>query len=212
MKLTEEKIMKILLFLICLLSPFISHAELESIYDSENWIELSKIYVTKNSPSHDSPKYLVMWMNTYSQTIYPVAINYPFPGDWSGQDRWMERYGWAGKSYPDNEWVTVSVADRVPENAKAIFLTGRLIVSNGHIAQTGNMTVTFRRKGETREFAYQHQACICNVPECARSCLAVWVPLNEDKEFEFKWTRSTFGQWPEHPAYGMSLSLNAWGE
>ena len=35
---------------------------------------------------------------------------------------------------------------------------------------------------------------------------------NEDKEFKFKWTRSTFGQWPENPAYGMSLSLNAWGE
>lgn len=204
--------MRKLLSVLSILFAFYLHSELENIYNHNDWIEISKIHVTRNSPSQDAWKYLVMWMNTYSQSIYPVSVNYPFPGDWSDLDRWMERYGWVGKSYPDNEWITVSVADRVPETAKVIFLTGRLIVSNGTIAQTGNMTIAFRRKGETQEFRYQHQTCICKVPECSRSCVAVWIPLNEDREFEFKWNRSSFGQWPENPAYGMSFSLNAWGE
>ena len=204
--------MKVLSIVVFLLSIFSAYAEIESVYNPNDWIEISKIHVTKKSPSQDSSEHLVMWMNTFSQTIYPVAKNYPYPGDWSGYDRWMERYGWTYRHYPDNEWITVSVSDRVPESAKTIFLTGIMIVSNGHIAQTGNMTLSFRRKGEEKDFAYQHQTCICKVPECARSCIAVWVPLNEDKEFEFKWTRSTFGPWPSHPSYGMSLSLNAWGE
>lgn len=194
------------------LSSCCLYSQLNNIYNPDDWIEISKIHVTKNSPSQDSYEHLVMWMNTYSQPLYPVSINYPFPGDWSEHDKWMERYGWVGKSYPDNEWITVSVADRVPDRAKAIFLTGRLIVSNGSKPVTGNMTLAFRRKGETKEFRYQHQACICNSPENARSGVAVWVPLDKNKEFEFKWTRSTFSQWPEQPAYGMNLSLNAWGE
>lgn len=201
--------MKILLCLMNLLFLCSVQGEIDNVYHPNDWIELSKVYVSKQSPTQE---YRVLWMNTYSQALYPVSINYPFPGDWSEEDRWMERYQWMGKSYPDNEWITASVADRVPENAKAIFLVGRLIVSNGHVAQTGSMTLAFRRKGESREFQPPHQACVCSVPECARSGVSVWVPLDENKEFEFKWTRSSFGPWPENPAYGMSLSLNAWAE
>lgn len=181
----------------------------ENIYNPDEWIELTKIHITKNSPVQD---YRVLWMNTYSQYLYPCAKNYPYAGDWSAEDRWMERYGWIKKPYPDNEWITISVADRVPENAKSIYLTGILIVSSGNSPQVGNMTVSFRRKGETKDYRHSHQSCICGSPEYSRSGVSVWVPLNEDKEFEFKWVRSTFGSYPDFPAYGMSIFLNGWGE
>lgn len=197
----------VLLFTLCFITLFCS--DLPTPYSSDKWIECDKIYVTRQSPKQE---WLVMWMNTFSQPLYPVSDNYPFPGDWTEADRWMERYDWAGKSYPDDEWITVNVSDRVPEGTKAVFLTGILIVSYGATDIPANMTVKFRRKGETEEYKYIHQACITKAPECARSGISVWIPLDENGEFEFKWNRSTYGQWPEYPAYGMCLGLNAFAK
>jgi len=199
----KKTILSLMLFTNCI------QAELNNVYNEENWIELNKIHVTKNSPTQE---YRVLWMNTYSQELYPVVENYPFPGDWSEEDRWMERYGWMGHSYPHNEWITVSVADRVPESAKSIYLTGLLIISCGSQPESPDMTIKFRRKGETKEGRYTHQAHYCTHPGSVRSPMSLWVPLNEDREFEFKWTRSTYGQWPTNAAYGIALFMNAWGE
>lgn len=184
---------------------------LDSVYNSDNWIELKKIYVTKNSPTQE---YRVLWMNTYSQELYPVEYNYPFPGDWSEEDRWMERYDWMGHSYPDDQWITVSVADRVSKDATCIYLSGLLLISTGDIRDpiAPNMTIKFRRNGEEKEYRYTHQTTVCTFPGTSRSTMSVWVPLNKNKEFEFKWTRSTYGKWPLGSAYGMALYINAWGE
>lgn len=198
-----------LLALAILFPFFLAGLDLPCTYKSSDWIECDKIYITRHSPSQED---LVMWMNTYSQPLYPVTENYPYPGDWSACDRWMEKYGWIGKPYPHDEWVTVSVADRVPKSAKAIFLSGILLISSGTKAVTGNMTLMFRRKGETEEYKYVHQACICSVPEMARTMISLWVPLDKNCEFEFKWTRSTTGDRPEYPAYGMAIALNAWAK
>jgi len=200
--------MKKFIFLIQFLVFFYINAQLDHIYDPDDWIENGKIYVTKHSPSQG---YRVLWMNTYSQELYPCQDNYPFPGDWSEEDRWMERYDWMGKSYPTDQWITVSVADRVPENAKSIYLTGILIMTTGNTWETPYMTIKFRRKGCLLEPKHSHMASIASTPGSARSTMSVWVPLNENKEFEFMWTRSTGGQWPTNTAYGISLYLNAFG-
>jgi len=200
--------MRISILILFLLSFCCVYTTESSIYNQEDWIELSKIHVTKHSPRQE---YLVMWMNTYSQTIYPCTVNYPFPGDWSEEDRWMERYGWAGKSYPDCEWITVSVEDRVPEDAKAVYLSGLLIITTGNMQESPSMTLKFRCKGEEKEYKYCHQAAVQSTPGSVRSPMSVWIPINDKKEFEFKWTRSTYGQWPNNSAYGIALSLNAWG-
>jgi hypothetical protein len=196
-------------YLLCLLLFSFNLLALESGYNPNNWVELSKIYVTKNSPVQE---YNVMWMNTYSQPLYPCQQNYPFPGDWSEADRWMERYGWMGKSYPDCEWITVCVADRIPKEAKAIYLTGLLIITTGNNQESPSMTIAFRRKGEEKEYRYSHQTSVATRPGTARSTMSVWLPLSESLEFEFKWTRTTFGHYPDNSAYGISLSLNAWAE
>lgn len=200
---------KLLLIFLFLMLNLKLHADLDYVYNPDNWLELSKIHVTKHAPTQE---YRVLWMNTYSQELYPIVENYPFAGDWSEEDRWMERYGWCGKSYPDNQWITVSVADRIPPTAKSIYLTGLLIISCGNTPEQPNMTIKFRRKGETDEYRYTHQTHYCTHPGATRSTLSLWVPLDEHQEFEFKWTRSTFGQWPNNAAYGIALYLNAWGE
>lgn len=199
-----------LLFTILLLILTLKlNADLDYVYNPDNWLELSKIHVTKDAPTQE---YRVLWMNTYSQELYPCQDNYPVDGDWSEEDRWMERYGWCGKSYPDNEWITVSVSDRVPLTSKSIYLTGILIITTGFHQESPSMTLKFRRKGCLEEYHYTHQVVVATSPGGCRSPMSVWIPLNEDKEFEFKWTRSTFGQYPQNSAYGISLSLNAWGE
>ncbi len=187
---------------------FLASCVLLSLFNPDNWTELSKVHVTKNAPTQEER---VLWMNTYSQELYPVAVNYPYPGDWSAEDRWMERYGWAGKSYPDNKWITISVADRVPDTCKAIYLTGILIITTGNAQEDSFMKTYFRRKGDKKEFVDIHRASV-STPCGVRTPVSLWVSLNEDKEFEFKWTRSTYGQYPNHSAYGMALYLNAWGE
>ena len=198
--------------LIFLFSNCFLFSEPSYVYNPSDWVKCSNIYITQHSPSQSGRRHLILWMNTYSQTLYPVAINYPVPGDWSEHDRWMERYGWIGKSYPDNQWITVSVADRVPDTAKAIYLTGILIITTGNAQESPSMTLIFRRKGETEEFKYAHQVVVSSSPGGARSPMSVWVPLDDNREFEFKWTRSTYGIWPENSAYGISLFLNAWAE
>lgn len=181
-------------------------------YEEDRWLECDKIYITKHSPVQEQ---MILWMNTASQSSYPVKNIKPAPyyaSDWGYLDEWMERYGWAGKPYPDNKWITVSVADRVPEGTKAIYLTGLLLITHGYVDEIGGLTIAFRRKGETENYRYNHQTCEAHIGGGARSPMSVWVPLDENREFEFKWTRSTPEPHPQHCCYGINLVLNAFAK
>lgn len=110
------------------------------------------------------------------------------------------------------EWHTVDMSDCLPEDAKAINLVGILIITHGLSIETANMQLYFRTYGDTGEYLYTGQVCEASVYDGQRSPLSVWIPLSKDKKFQFLWTRSNSGQWPTWSAYGINLSLNAWGK
>lgn len=95
----------------------------------------------------------------------------------------------------------------VPEDAKAVFLSGILIITHGTTVETGNLTVSLRRYGDTLNPGnYIGQSIECAVGSGQRSNMSSWVPLNGGR-FEFQWNRGTQGQWPEHCSYGINLAL-----
>lgn len=111
-----------------------------------------------------------------------------------------------------NEWHIADVSHIVSSEAKAVNLTGILIITHGTSHEIANMTLYFRRWGEDQDYLYCDQVVEAHICGGQRSPLSIWVPLSDDKKFEFKWTRSNDGQWPLWSAYGINLSLNAWGE
>ena len=148
-------------------------------YNPNNWIELSKIYVTKNSPTQQN----IIFVNTYTGVGF----------------------------VEDNEWHIIDMSNVIPTNAKAIFLTGILIITHGNSHETADLHVFFRRHGCEEEYIYSGQVCE-NLMSGQRSTMSAWIPLSEDLKFEFKWTRTTFGHYPDNSAYGINLSLNAWAK
>ncbi len=109
-------------------------------------------------------------------------------------------------------WHTVDVSDMVPVGTKCIFVSGLLIITHGTTAETANLTISFRRYGETENYYYIGQTIEVDTQGGQRSTMSCWIPLSEDLKFDFFWTRTNTGQWPTYSAYGINLSLNAWGK
>jgi len=149
--------------------------------NQSNWIEGSTVGVTKRSPTQANP---VIFLNTFTG---------------NGLER-----------FPENTWATVDTAGLIPPTAKAIFLTGVLIITHGTSMETADLVVHFRADGESYDYNYNWQTVEASTQNGQRSPMAVWVPLSETGKFQFKWRRSTAGQYPEHSSYGVNLSLNAY--
>lgn len=98
----------------------------------------------------------------------------------------------------------------VPPDAKAVFLSGILIITHGMAQETADLTVAFRACGnDLPAAAYSGQTVEAHVGGGQRSGVATWVPLDRGC-FEWVWNRSTQGQWPNNSAYGVNLSLQAY--
>ena len=110
------------------------------------------------------------------------------------------------------EWHTIDVSNLVPEEAKAIFLEGILIITHGFSTETANLQIFFRADGVTDYYIYPGQVIEASSENGQRSPMSLWIPLSKDKKFQFKWTRTNPGQWPIWSAYGINLWLNAWGK
>ncbi len=111
--------------------------------------------------------------------------------------------------FPENEWSTVDVAALVPAGTKAVFLSGILIITHGSVEETCDLTLAYRTAGETADHAYSAQSVETMVAGGQRTPHSTWVAVRDGK-FQIKWRRSTQGQWPDHCAYGINLSLVAY--
>src|SRR6476659_4609493 len=82
-----------------------------------------------------------------------------------------------------NVWHTISVKDfGVPEDAKAVFLAGILIITHGYAQETGNLTVSLRAFGSTmRDDKYVMQTLAALQGQGERSNAASWCPVHEGK-------------------------------
>lgn len=107
-------------------------------------------------------------------------------------------------------WNKINVSAYVPVGTKAIHLSGLLIITHGSTAETADLVVKFRKVGGTDD--HYHAQCI----EAAtgggqRSTMATWVPLDENLEFEMKYTvTNPNATWPTYSAYGINLSIDAY--
>ena len=152
-------------------------------YNTTDWVELEKIYV-RNTPNDKEEKALrVIFVNSYTE-VGPK----------------------------DNEWHVVNVSHLVPEDAKAIFLVGILLITHGSCLEIANLQLYFRPHGSDENVSYIVQIIEASLDGGQRVPFSIWLPLSEDKKFEFKWTRTNPGQWPHWSAYGINLSINAWGK
>lgn len=99
----------------------------------------------------------------------------------------------------------------VPADAKAVQLTGILIVTHGQQPETADLSVAFRRPGVDAVTCanYVGQTVEAHVGGGQRTNLMTWVPV-VDGAVEFCYRRSTQGQWPGNSAYGVNLFVQAW--
>jgi hypothetical protein len=153
-----------------------------ALYETNpGFIEGNTIGVVAESPTQNLP---VVYINTY--TGEGMNVN------------------------PENQWTTVDVSSLVPEGTKAVHLTGRFIITLGSNGGTANLVGHFRKKGSTPDYTYNHQTIEATLGAGQRSTLGVWVPLNELRQFEFKWIRTLIGAYPAYPAYGIALNVDAY--
>lgn len=118
------------------------------------------------------------------------------------------------------EWCAISVARYgVPSDAKVVFLSGLLIITHGSTAETADLLVGFRAFGDTNSLEalranggtwYLGQSVETSTSGGQRSTIATWVPVRDGK-FEFRYEKSTPGAWPANSAYGVNLTIQAWG-
>jgi len=108
--------------------------------------------------------------------------------------------------FPENEWTTVDVTGIIPEGAKAIYLSGLLIITHGTLEQICDLTLAYRDQGETEDYPYMAQTVEAVVNGGVRTPHSIWIPVHDGK-FQIKWRRSTMGNWPENCAYAINLKL-----
>ncbi len=128
---------------------------------------------------------------------------------------------YTGATVPDGcvagHWCRVMVSSYgLPEDTKAIFVSGILIITHGMKSETADLQVGFRAAGDNNDPAkvvpggvwYSAQSVEAAIGNGQRSTMASWIPVRNGA-FEFKWTRSTSGSWPESSSYGINLTFQA---
>lgn len=122
-----------------------------------------------------------------------------------------------GKHVPEDcvagKWCTVEIGRfGLPADAKAVFLAGLLIITHGESAETADLNIAFRpysTEDSPADEGYIGQATETVPAGGVRSGLASWVAVRDGK-FQFKYGKSTEGDWPAHSSYGLNLTIQAW--
>lgn len=111
------------------------------------------------------------------------------------------------------KWCTVEVGKLgIPGDAKAVFLVGIMIITHGKAAETADLNIAFRAypaDDQPADAGYIGQATETSPGGGVRSNLATWAPVREGK-FQFKYGKSTKGDWPANSSYGLNLTIQAW--
>ncbi len=110
----------------------------------------------------------------------------------------------------NGSWQQLNVsALGIPSEAKAVFLSGLLIITHGTMAESCDLTISFRAPGNDLDAGnYMGQTVETAIGGGQRSTMATWTPIKDGK-IEFQWNRSTFGQWPTSCSYGINLSAQS---
>lgn len=153
-----------------------------TLYETNpGFIEGSIIGVVRESPTQNLP---VIYFNTYT--------------------------GEGVNQHPEGQWHRVNVSHLVPVGTKAIHLTGRFIITQGYYGGTSNLLAYFRKTGIDTNYEYNHQCIETHTGGGQRSTMAVWVPLDGQGYFDFKWSKNVIGLWPDYPTFAIGLNVDAY--
>lgn len=182
------------LLIAALLSALAPPALAQETY-APQWVQASEFYINVGPPR---------------QYIGPVFVNsYTGAGGAAGS--------WQLADLTGAPWS-------IPVDATAAKLRGIVIITGGNQTGTADIGVVIRAVGDTRvsctganytgQAVFQTNVVPVNgtnyvIGGGERSGMATWVPLTAGK-FEWCWTRSTPGQWPSQPSYGVNLSVESW--
>lgn len=110
--------------------------------------------------------------------------------------------------FPHNTFGTVDLTGKIPSDAKAVFLSGLLVITHGTTVETCDMHIYFRRSSTVPEWTYIGQSVEAHVGGGQRQPMFVILPV-ENSKLQFKWYGSTFtnGNYPEHCSYGVSFRI-----
>lgn len=145
-----------------------------------------------------------LWLTTTPARLYSdnvVYVQTHLPGGC---------VGWCN----EGTWQTVDLTPYgVASDAKWAFLSGMLIVTHGSAIEIADLKVVFRRPGDTSTDCtkYLGQAIEAHVGGGQRSNISTWVPLSYGV-FEWCYTTTTPGNWPDNSAYAVNISLQAWAK
>ena len=108
-------------------------------------------------------------------------------------------------------WHRVQVSSLgIPSSAKAVFLSGLLIITHGYATQTCDLTIAFRAPGDILSAGnYIGQTLEAITGSGQRSNMSTWTPV-VNGEIEFQWNANTTGQYPDECSYGINLSAQSY--
>jgi len=112
---------------------------------------------------------------------------------------------------PPDVWHRVDLSGVIPQDAQAAALDAWLIITHGVLPEVADLTLAFRLPGDTTTAcsSYRYETVEGNVNGGQRQVFPTYVPVDHAR-FEFCWTRSTRGEWPQNSSYAVNLKLTGW--
>lgn len=110
-----------------------------------------------------------------------------------------------------NEWQTVNLADILPNNTKAVHVTGLLLITHGNTHQIADLRIYFRcDESYDPTGSYKQQVIETDINGGQRSPMSAWICLDNNLSFQYKWEiAGELGQYPQQSAYGGNLVIDA---
>lgn len=162
----------------------------------------------------------VPWVTITEWHISTLQVRMWGPNTLSDPQPWTGLYfrGTVSDPYPSpelqqNTWYEVDLTPfGVAPDATMAFLSGMLIISHGGASETAEVRFSMARANDTTADCskYLGQTIEAAVGGGQRSNMAAFVPLYNGK-FKFCLTHGNGGTYPGGSAYGINLTLQAWG-
>lgn len=128
---------------------------------------------------------------------------------WPSQGPFANSYGNAGL-----QWGVTHTIDATkygaPPNAKAVQMTGILIITHGTNQETCDLTVYARPSADQTWYGYKGQTIEAHVGGGQRSNHTLFVPLKDGKFQLYLSGAQGKPQWPQGCAYGVNYLIDYW--
>ena len=120
---------------------------------------------------------------------------------------------YTGAGAKPDVWTTVDLSDTLPKTAKAINLSGILIITHGDTPETADLTLNFRTDNNSIVADAHAQVVEAHLGGGQRCTMSTWIELDSNQCFQYKWDGPNAQYtWPIYSSYGANLRVVAFGE